>query len=122
MTPAMKYAGAGLALVALMTAGLWPFLEQPSRRGVLTAGMIAVPVQVAAFAVLHRYRDAGNRFLMAWAGGMVLRVLSVTLVAVVVVQTGMSGGVALLLALAGFLFVLLLLEPIYLRRGSENVA
>lgn len=121
MNASLKYGVSALLLIGVLVLALWPFLDQPQRRGVLTAGSIALPVQVAAFSVLVRYRE-GNRFLAAWAGGMVLRVLVVVLTAVVVIQTATPSGTATLLALAGFFFALLLLEPLHLRRGSENAA
>jgi len=43
-------------------------------------------------------------------------------VAVVVIRSGTEGAVPMLLALAGFFFGLLLLEPVYFRIGpSETV-
>ena len=121
MSASLKYGASALLLIAVLTLVLWPFLDQPQRRGVLLAGLIALPVQLAAFSVLVRNRE-GNRFLAAWAGGMVLRVLIVVLAAVAAVQTAAPSGTAMLLALAGFFFALLLLEPLHLRRGSENAA
>jgi len=82
---------------------------------VVTAAAIALPVQVSAFAVLNRYSGQLNGFLAAWVGGTFLRMAVVAVAAVVVIRSGMEGAVPMLLALAGFLFGLLLLEPIYFR-------
>ena len=111
----MKYGVAALLLVGAATLILWPFMDQPSRRGVLTAGLIALPVQVLAFATLIRYRGRMNGFMAAWAGGMAARALVVVIAAVVVVRSQMPGAIALLLSLAGFLFALLLLEAFFFR-------
>jgi hypothetical protein len=111
----VKYAVAALLLIAAVTAALWPFLDQPSRRGVLTAGLIALPVQVLAFTLLVRRHGQANGFMAAWAGGMALRAVVVVITAVVVVQTQTAGAVALLLSLAGFFFALLVLEAAFFR-------
>ena len=113
----MKYAVAALVLVAAITAVLWPFLDQASRRGVLAAGLIALPAQVVAFATLVRRHGQANGFMAAWAGGMALRAIVVVITAVVVVQTQPAGAVALLLSLAGFFFALLMLEAAFFRKG-----
>jgi len=111
----VKYGVAALLMIGVVTLALWPFLDQPSRRGVLTAGLIAVPVQVLAFATLVRYRGRTSGFMAAWAGGMAVRALVVLVTAVAVVQMQTPGAIALLLALAGFFFGLLLLEAYYFR-------
>jgi hypothetical protein len=53
--------------------------------------------------------------MAAWAGGMAVRALAVAAVAFVVIRSGAEGAVPMLLALAGFFFALLLLEPVYFR-------
>jgi hypothetical protein len=113
----VKYAVAALVLIAAVTAVLWPFLDQPSRRGVLAAGLIALPVQVLAFTILVGRHGRANGFMAAWAGGMALRAIVVVITAVVVVQTQTAGAVALLLSLAGFFFALLMLEAAFFRKG-----
>ena len=113
----VKYAVVALLLIAAFTAVLWPFLDQPSRRGVLAAGLIALPVQILAFTLLVRRHGQANGFMAAWAGGMGLRAVVVVVTAVVVVQTQAAGAVALLLSLAGFFFALLMLEAAFLRKG-----
>jgi hypothetical protein len=114
----VRYAVAALVLTAAVTAVLWPFLDQPSRRGVLAAGLIALPVQVLAFTLLVRRHGQSSGFMAAWAGGMALRAVVVVITAVVVVQTQAAGAVALLLALAGFFFALLMLEAAFFRKTA----
>ena len=80
----------------------------------LAAGL-AYALQLVAFAMLLLVRDRPELFMAGWLGGMVLRF-------------GMVGGLAFyasrfttlpleafLLSLVGFVFVLLLLEPVFLR-------
>ena len=50
-----------------------------------------------------------------WIAGHLLAV-----VAIVVIRSGMEGAVPMLLALAGFFFGLLLLEPVYFRIGPNE--
>jgi hypothetical protein len=113
----MKYAASAVLLLGAVTLLLWPFLDQPSRRGVVSAGLIALPVQVLAFTVLLRRHGRTTGFMAAWAGGVALRAAVVVFTAVVVVQSGMAGAPALLLSLAGFFFALLMLEAAFLRKG-----
>lgn len=115
MSASLKYAATGVGVVATIVLGLWPFLDTAGRSGVLIAAAVAVPVQVLAFAALIRFRDRMNGFLAAWLGGTVLRMSVIAVVAVVVIRSGMEGAVPMLLALAGFFFGLLLLEPVYFR-------
>lgn len=120
MSPAVRYAVTGTAIVAAVLLGLWPILDGPSWRGVLWAAAIAVPVQALAFGLLQRFHGELNRFLAVWVGGTLARMVVVALVAFVVVRTGTDGAPALLLALAGFFFGLLLLEPVYFRAGPSE--
>lgn len=118
MTAPLRYASTGFAGVTLVTLGLWPWLGPDGRRGVVVAGLIALAVQVVAFSLLLRFRGRMNGFLAVWAGGTLVRMAVVVGVAVVTLRAGTAGAVPMLLALAGFFFGLLLLEPIYFRPGA----
>ena len=115
MSASLKYAMTGGSAIALIVLGLWPFLDHAGRNGVLVAAAVAIPVQVGAFAVLHRYRGRLNGFLAAWVGGTMVRMVVLAITTVVVIRSEMQGAVPMLLALAGFFFGLLLLEPVYFR-------
>jgi hypothetical protein len=115
VSASLKYGASAVGVVALLTLALWPFLEPAGRQGVLVAAAVALPVQLAAFAVLVRFRGRVNGFIAAWAGGMAVRAVAVAAVALVVFRTRTEGAVPMLLALAGFFFALLLLEPVYFR-------
>jgi hypothetical protein len=88
----------------------------------LIAAAVALPVQLAAFSVLVHYRGRVNGFMAAWAGGMAIRTLAVAAVAFVVIRSGADGAVPMLLALAGFFFALLLIEPLYFRADPRETA
>lgn len=122
MSPSAKYAATGMVVITSIVVVLWPFLEPVGRNGVLAAAAVALPVQVIAFWALIRFRDELNGFLAAWVGGTLVRMAVIAGVAFIVIRSGMEGAVPMLLALAGFFFGLLLLEPVYFRTGpSETV-
>jgi hypothetical protein len=116
-----RYAAAGFVLVACVTLALWPWLDGPARRGVAGAAMVALPLQVVLFALLVGKRDRVRTFFAIWAGGTLIR-MGVIVAAVVVVVRTSTPPLPTLLALAGFLFGLLLLEPFFFRlRPSESI-
>ncbi len=118
MSAPLRYALSGLAGIALVTLALWPFLGVEGRRGVMTAGAVALSVQVLAFWLLIRYRDRVNGFLAVWAGGTLVRMAVIAVVATFAIRRDAPGTIPMLFALAGFFFGLLLLEPVYFRPGA----
>lgn len=122
MSAPVRYAAAAVLFVGVITLGLWAFLSEVARNGVLIAGLIALPVQVLAFSVLVRYRGRTKGFLAAWAGGMALRAAVVVAVAFIVIRAQSASAVPMLLALPGFFFGLLLLEPIYFKSEMTQTA
>jgi hypothetical protein len=117
-----KYALTGATGVTLVTLGLWPFLEPAGRRGILIAAAVALPIQVIAFSLMLRYRQDWNRFLAIWAGGTLLRMAVVGVVAFIAIRTGTEGAIPMLLALAGYFFGLLLLEPMFFKLHNGETA
>lgn len=83
-------------------------------RAAWVAAGIAWPVQLAAFVMLLAGRE-GSRFMLAWLGGMALRFAAVGVSAVWVTRVDGPDPASLLLSLVGFVFVLVLLEPLFLR-------
>ncbi|MGY8797966.1 MAG: hypothetical protein ACKVG4_04200 [Longimicrobiales bacterium] len=122
MSKAAKYAVSGLSIVALVTLVSWPFLDPAGRRGVVIAGAVALPIQVTAFWALLRFRGQLNGFLAAWVGGTLLRMLVIAAVAVYAIRSSVEGAVPMLLALAGFFFGLLMLEPMYFKPEPSETA
>ena len=120
MNPSAKYAATGSLVIALIVVILWPFLEPAGRTGVLAAAAVALPVQVILFWALVSFRAELNGFLAAWVGGTLVRMAVIAGVAFIVISSGMEGAVPMLLALAGFFFGLLLLEPVYFRIGASE--
>lgn len=121
MSPSLKYAMTGGAAIAAIVGAFWPFLDPAGRAGVLLAAAVALPIQAIAFWLLLRFRGEGNAFLAAWIGGTLVRMAVVGVAAFMVIRSGMDGAVPMLLALAGFFFGLLLLEPVYFRPGPSTL-
>jgi len=82
--------------------------------GIRMAAVIAWPVQLAAFAALVRGRQ-GAGFMVSWVSGMALRFAAVGAAALWVVRADGPDPASLLVSLVGFVFVLVLLEPLFLQ-------
>ena len=109
------YAAAGLAATAVV-AGLVLWLGNAEMdRAVLIAAGIAYGLQLVAFALLLLMRDSAQLFLAGWLGGMVLRFGALAACVFWASRTGTIAREPLLLSLVGFVFLLLLLEPVFLR-------
>jgi len=106
-----------VALGTLVAAAL---LDFRSVVGILAAGVVAVPVQVAAFAVLVRARAGGSGFLVAWVGGTLARLAAVGLGGWALVALLDLPPLPTLLGLAGFFFVMLVMETHFLGRGETR--
>lgn len=115
MREAAGYAVLTLAIVAGAVGLLWSLLTPSGRTGIVVAAVVAWPVQVVSFTVLLAVRDRPNGFLAAWVGGTLVRMGLIAVAAVVVARRPDLPPVPTLLALAGFLFVTLLMEPIFFR-------
>lgn len=113
------YVVTSTALIALLVTGLRQVLNDAGREGILWAAGLALPVQWAVFALMLALRGRSQGFLLALAGGTMARlgVLGAAGVVVTVVEAGVSAA-ALLLGLAGFLFLLALLEVFFMQGGD----
>jgi hypothetical protein len=107
------------ALLALLgVVASWPWLDGSGRTGVLTAAAVALPLQVGTFAALRWGWSRRQHFLAAWVGGTLTRLLAVAAVATFVYVSRLAPAPTLL-ALAGFFFGMLLIEPLFLLRMRE---
>jgi hypothetical protein len=107
-------------MVAVAVAGLFPFLDESGRRGILMAAGVAYPVQVVAFGLLLRARGDPSRFFAWWGVGVVVRIGVVVVAGLVALRVESLGAEALLLSLAGFFFGLLLIEPVFLKTPGKD--
>lgn len=110
----------GYAVAAAVVVGLGLIIAsftvpESALTAVWIAGAVAYAVQMLAFAVLLRARGReGRAFMLAWAGGMALRFVTVVAVALWATRA-YAQATPLLMSLVAFVFVLLLLEPLFLR-------
>ncbi len=122
MKASFKYACACVVLISTVLVGLWPFLDDAGRSGTIVAAAVVIPVQSIAFWALIRFRAELNHFLAVWIGGTLVRMAVIGIGAVIAINSGADFAIPMLLALAGFFFGLLLLEPFYFRiQSSETV-
>ncbi len=114
----LAYGAASAALLAALAAGVAAVVQTADAAGVRQAAVIAWPVQLAAFAMLVKGRR-GMGFMAAWASGMALRFAVVGGAALWVTRTEGPDPASLLVSLVGFVFVLVLLEPLFLRLTTD---
>ena len=110
------YALAALTLTAVGVLLTTRFVSPDARSAVVFGGALAWAVQLLAFALLIALRGQSTLFMAGWLGGMMLRFIVLGLVAFWLTRTGAFPLDAALLSLVGFVFLLLLLEPLFLRR------
>jgi len=120
MRSVVEYSALCVAVSVLLLLLLLSIIPPASTKGVVTAVAVALPVQITLFALLVRYRDHHTGFLGAWVGGMLGRLALVGLMAFAVVWRDDLSPAATLLTLAGLLFGLLLLEPLFLRKRLRD--
>ena len=113
MRAMVAYGVASAALLAVL-AVLVAVVFGVGAGAVRLAALIAWPVQLVAFAALVKGRGGGG-FMASWLGGMALRFVAVGAAAVWVTRVDGPDPASLLLSLVGFVFVLVLVEPLFLR-------
>jgi hypothetical protein len=114
------YSAAGMAVVVTAIALAWTFLSGDGRESLLTAAVIAWPLQVGFFALLVRFQHDPSRFLIWWGAGMLGRMIVLAAVGIGLSRMGSLEPEVLVMSLAGFFFALLLLEPLFLDRGNQT--
>lgn len=114
------YMLAGVAAVVLVAAGLALVLPPEAMRAVVWMGAAAWVMQSLLFAPLLAARGRRNAFFVAWGGGTLVRLAAVGVVAWWLYRSRVLPLAPGLLSLAGFLFLLLLLEPVFFRLGLRS--
>lgn len=117
----LAYAAAGLVLVVLITIVAAALADTTARRAIVIAAVIAYVLQLVAFGLLLALRDKAHLFIAGWLGGMLLRFGALGACLFWTSRTTALPRTPLVLSLVGFVFMLLLLEPVFLRwdlRGS----
>lgn len=109
------YAAAGLVATAVLAGAVILLLGRERALAVGFAAALAYGLQLAAFALLLALRPHAQLFTVAWLGGMILRFGALGACAFWLSRTGALPLATTLLAFVGFVFVLLLLEPVFMR-------
>jgi phosphoglycerol transferase MdoB-like AlkP superfamily enzyme len=89
-------------------------------RAVVFSAVLAWGIQAVAFAALVQVSARPDRFMIAWLGGIVLRFAAVGAVAFWVTRSGALPPSATLVSLVAFIFVMLMLEPLFMRKGRQT--
>ena len=114
------YSAASIAVVASVTAGFWVFLSVAGRQSMITAGLIALPLQVAFFALLLRAQGQPKKFMVWWGAGTLGRMIVVAIAGLAGTRVAAVEPGVFLMSLIGFFFGLLLLEPLFLDHGQQT--
>jgi hypothetical protein len=116
----LLYAAVAAALT-LAGAGVGTLLVgRESVGAVWFAAGLAYTVQLVAFAALVLVRERHELFLLGWGAGLVLRFGAVGVVAFWLRADPVLPIRPALVGLVAFLFLLLLIEPFFLRRGVQT--
>lgn len=111
----IAYAGVGLAAVVLITIVAAALVAPEARPAIMIAGGIAYALQLVSFGLLLAVRDQPQLFIAGWLGGMVLRFGALGACVFWASRTTVLPRAPLVFSLVGFVFLLLLLEPVFLR-------
>jgi hypothetical protein len=109
------YAAAALVLTAVAAGVATQFVSRTEARAIWFSAALACALQLVAFAGLLWVRNQAQLFLAGWVIGMTLRFGALGGVAWWLSRSAALPRAAALLSLVGFVFLLLLLEPVFLR-------
>ena len=107
------YAVTGLVLTVLIAVIVSAMTGEA--HAIWVGAAVAYAVQLVAFALLLALRPQTQLFMVGWLGGMVLRFAVLGVLAFALSRTGTLPIAPTLLSMVGIVFVLLLLEPVFLR-------
>ena len=115
------YAATGLLATTSIALLARTLVSASDTRAIWLAAGVAYAIQLVAFAALLAWRGQGQLFLLAWLGGMMLRFAVLGFGAFLLSRTPVLPRGTTLVSYVGFVFLLVLLEPLFLRwdlRGS----
>ena len=114
------YALAALGVSAVIAGIASAVVTPASRAAVWFSAALAYGLQLLAFGGLLVVRDQAQQFLVGWLLGMALRFGALGGVAWWLSRSAAFPRQAVLLSLAGFVFLLLLMEPVFLRWDKRH--
>jgi hypothetical protein len=101
-------------VIGLIGAAASLFTDASGRDALLASALVALVVQLAAFAVARMLQP--KHLFVGWGMGSAMRMIALGLYALVVAKLWQAPVMAALLSFAGFLFVTTLIEPLFLKR------
>lgn len=114
MKPFALYTAACVAIVVVVGGAASLFTDSDGRQAVLASACLALGVQLIAFAVARLLQP--RHLVLGWGLGSVMRLVALVLYAVVVAKLWRAPMAPALLSFVAFLFVMTVVEPLFLRR------
>ncbi len=121
MRRVLAYAGACALLALLVVGALGSVLDRGELFGLAVAGTVAALLQATAFGARIRWGSTPNRLLATWVWSMGARFTAVLTMGLAAWRFDGLNVVSSLVGLAGFLFVMLLMEPAFFSPGRVEL-
>lgn len=109
----LGYGASCTMLVLIVAGGMSRWLDESQVAGLWVAGAVALALQIFGFAARARWGTTPNRLLAAWAWSTGARFSAVLLMGWAAWRFEELDVVTSLVGIAGFLFVMLLMEPAF---------
>jgi hypothetical protein len=102
-------------LIIAVVGGIAAIFTNPAgRQAILASAVLALTVQMVAFAVIRLLPP--RQVLVGWGMGSVMRLIALVLYGVIVAKLWHAPVLAALLSFTAFLFVTTVVEPLFLKR------
>lgn len=105
--------------IVIFSAIVLGYILPSAGPGIWVSAGLAYLVQLLAFGGLVLTGGSSPGWLVAWGSGTLLRLLVIGVTTLLVVRSDLE-AVSTLLSLAGFLFVLMILEPVFFRTRMRS--
>jgi hypothetical protein len=109
-----QYMAASAGLLVIVGAVALFVVEPQARQTILISATLALVVQASTFLVARRIIP--QNLILGWGLGSLIRFLAVVLYALVVAKLWRASLTPALLSFVGFLFVTMVVEPLFLKR------
>lgn len=120
MKALLRYLVISAVVVGLLAFVLAGWILPTAASGIWIAAGFSYLVQALAFSALTLSSGSGMGLLIARGGGTLLRLLAVLGAALWVARSDQLPTAPVLLSFVGFLFLLLMLEPVFIRTGMRS--
>ena len=117
----LRYMAVSAAVVLLLGALIVLLFGRDVLPAVATAAAIGLAVQAAAAVLLFLNGASGrhpSQFVVGWASGALLRMMAVLATGLWLTRTNAVAEAPALLSMVLFLFVLTLIEPLFLKQAT----